>query len=52
MKTVVLFADVEDFAAVNAAYARQAVATAPGGSTVPVTRLGGARVEIEAIAHL
>jgi 2-iminobutanoate/2-iminopropanoate deaminase len=53
VKTTVFLANLDDFAAMNAAYARHAGAVPPARSTVEASRLpGGALVEIEAIAHL
>jgi 2-iminobutanoate/2-iminopropanoate deaminase len=52
VKTTIFLADLGDFAAVNAVYARHVVAPAPARSTVQVAALPlGARVEIEAIAR-
>ena len=52
VKTTIFLADLGDFAAVNAIYARHVVAPAPARSTVQVAALPlGARVEIEAIAR-
>ena len=51
VKTTVLLADIDDFPAVNAVYARLAGDPAPARTTFAVAALPrGARVEIEAIA--
>lgn len=50
-KTTVFLTDLDDFAAMNAVYARYFTSEPPARSTVQVSRLpAGARVEIEAIA--
>ena len=52
IKTTIFLADLGDFAAVNAIYARHVVEPAPARSTVQVAALPrGARVEIEATAR-
>ncbi|MES2210422.1 MAG: Rid family detoxifying hydrolase [Chloroflexota bacterium] len=52
VKTTVFLADINDFAAVNAVYARFMVDPAPARSTFAVGALPkGGRVEIEAIAR-
>ncbi len=52
VKTTIFLADVADFAAVNAVYARFVDDPAPARSTFAVAALPkGALVEIEAIAH-
>ncbi len=52
VKTTVFLADLADFSAMNAVYARHAVDPAPARSTVQVAALPrGALVEIEAVAH-
>jgi 2-iminobutanoate/2-iminopropanoate deaminase len=49
----VFLADLGEFQAMNAVYARHAGASPPARSTVEVAALpSGAKVEIEAIAHL
>ncbi|MBO9314120.1 MAG: RidA family protein [Chloroflexus sp.] len=51
VKTTVFLADLNDFAAMNAAYAEHFGDTPPARSTVQVARLPrDARIEIEAIA--
>ena len=51
VKTTVFLADIGDFAALNAVYARFMADPPPARSTFAVAALpGGARVEIEAIA--
>jgi len=51
VKTTVFLADIDDFAAVNAVYARFMADPAPARSTFAVGALPkGARIEIEAIA--
>ena len=51
VKTTIFLTDINDFAAVNAAYATVFGETKPARSTVAVAALPkGARVEIEAIA--
>ena len=53
VKTTVFLADLGDFAGMNEVYARHVGETPPARSTVEVAALpSGARVEIEAIAHL
>ena len=53
VKTTIFLADIGDFAAVNAIYARFLADPPPARSTVGVAALPkGARVEIEAIARL
>jgi 2-iminobutanoate/2-iminopropanoate deaminase len=53
VKTTVFLADLGDFAGMNEVYARHVGATPPARSTIEVSALpSGARVEIEAIAHL
>lgn len=53
LKTTIFLADLNDFAAVNAAYGRYFGNTPPARSTVQVSRLPkDARVEIEAIAYV
>jgi 2-iminobutanoate/2-iminopropanoate deaminase len=53
VKTTVFLADLGDFAAMNEVYARHAGDPPPARSTVEVAALpSGARVEIEAIAHV
>ena len=52
VKTTIFLADINDFAAVNAIYARYMVDPAPARSTFAVGALPkGARIEIEAIAR-
>ena len=52
VKTTIFLADIGDFAAVNAVYARQVTDPPPARSTVAVAALPkGGRVEIEAIAR-
>jgi len=51
VRTTIFLADMDDFAAVNAAYAQKFVAEAPARATVQAARLPrDARVEIDAIA--
>ncbi len=53
VKTTIFLVDMGDFAKVNEVYAKTFVRTPPARSTVQVCALPkGARVEIEAIAHL
>ena len=53
VKTTVFLADLGDFAGMNSVYARHVGDRPPARSTVEVAALpSGARVEIEAIAHL
>ena len=53
VKTTVFLADLGDFQGMNGVYARHVGETPPARSTVQVAALpSGARVEIEAIAHL
>jgi 2-iminobutanoate/2-iminopropanoate deaminase len=53
VKTTVYVVDLRDFATVNEVYARYFPAPHPARATVQVAALpAGARVEIEAIAHL
>jgi 2-iminobutanoate/2-iminopropanoate deaminase len=53
VKTTVFLIDLDDFAAMNEVYARHVGERPPARSTVEVSGLpSGARVEIEAIAHL
>ncbi len=53
VKTTVFLVDLGDFAAMNEVYARHVGASPPARSTFQVAALpSGARVEIEAIAHL
>ena len=53
VKTTVFLADLADFAGMNEVYARHVGDRPPARSTVEVAALpSGARVEIEAIAHL
>jgi len=53
VKTTVFLADLNDFVAMNAVYSRHVGESPPARSTVEVAALpSGARVEIEAIAHL
>jgi 2-iminobutanoate/2-iminopropanoate deaminase len=53
VKTTIFLADMADFAAVNAVYARFVTDPPPARSTVQVAALPkGGRVEIEAIARL
>ncbi|HWH06767.1 MAG TPA: RidA family protein [Gaiellaceae bacterium] len=53
VKTTVFLTDLDDFAGMNEVYARHVGDRPPARSTVEVSRLpSGARVEIEAIAHL
>jgi 2-iminobutanoate/2-iminopropanoate deaminase len=52
VKTTIFLIDMNDFAAVNAVYARYVEAAKPARSTVAVSALPrGVRVEIEAIAR-
>ncbi len=52
VKTTIFLADLADFAAVNAIYARHVPEPAPARSTVGVAALPrGGRVEIEAVAR-
>jgi 2-iminobutanoate/2-iminopropanoate deaminase len=52
VKTTIFLADIGDFAAVNAVYARQVTDPPPARSTVAVAALPkGGRVEIEVIAR-
>src|SRR5476649_67931 len=53
VKATVFLADMEEFAAMNAVYARHFTGTPPARSTVQVARLPkDARVEIEVIAQV
>ena len=53
VKTTVFLTNLADFPAMNEVYARHVGATPPARSTIEVSALpSGARVEIEAIAHL
>ena len=53
VKTTVFLADFDDFQGMNSVYARHVGETPPARATVEISRLpSGARVEIEAIAHL
>jgi 2-iminobutanoate/2-iminopropanoate deaminase len=53
VKTTVFLADLADFAGMNEVYARHVGSAPPARSTVEVAALpSGARVEIEAVAHL
>jgi 2-iminobutanoate/2-iminopropanoate deaminase len=53
VKTSVFLADLDDFAAMNEAYARFAGEAPPARSTFQVAALpAGARLEIEVVAHL
>ncbi len=53
VKTTVFLTDLGDFAAMNDVYARHVGDRPPARSTVQVAALpSGARVEIEAVAHL
>ena len=53
VKTTVFLTDLADFAGMNEVYARHVGDAPPARSTVEVAALpSGARVEIEAIAHL
>jgi len=53
VKTTIFLVDLADFATVNETYGKYFTATPPARSTVQVSALPkGARVEIEAIAHL
>ena len=53
VKTTVFLVDLADFAAMNEVYARHVGDRPPARSTVQIAALpSGARVEIEAIAHL
>lgn len=50
LKTTVFLTNLDDFAAMNAVYARYFTSQPPARSTIEVSRLpGGANVEIEAI---
>ncbi len=52
VKTTIFLASIDDFAAVNAVYARQMPDPAPARSTLAVAALPkGALVEIEAVAY-
>jgi 2-iminobutanoate/2-iminopropanoate deaminase len=52
VKTTIFLADIDDFAAVNAVYARHMPDPPPARSTFAVGALPkGGRIEIEAIAH-
>ena len=53
VKTTVFLVDLADFAAMNEVYARHVGERPPARSTVGIAQLpSGARVEIEAIAHV
>mgnify|MGYP000421500096 CR=1 FL=1 len=53
VKTTVFLVDLGDFAAMNEVYARHVGDRPPARSTIEVAALpSGARVEIEAVAHL
>jgi 2-iminobutanoate/2-iminopropanoate deaminase len=53
VKTTVFLTDLGDFAAMNEVYARQVGDRPPARSTIEISKLpSGARVEIEAIAHV
>ncbi len=53
VKTTVFLTDLGDFTAMNEVYARHVGDRPPARSTIEVSRLpSGARIEIEAIAHL
>lgn len=53
LKTTVFLVDLADFAGMNEVYAKHLGETPPARSTIGVAALpAGARVEIEAIAHL
>ena len=53
VKTTVFLVDLADFAAMNEVYARHVGEQPPARSTVGIAQLpSGARVEIEAIAHV
>jgi 2-iminobutanoate/2-iminopropanoate deaminase len=53
LKTTVFLLDLTDFAAMNEVYARHVGDRPPARSTVGISQLpSGARVEIEAIAHV
>jgi 2-iminobutanoate/2-iminopropanoate deaminase len=53
VKTTVFLIDLADFAAMNEVYARHVGDRPPARSTVGISQLpSGARVEIEAIAHV
>jgi 2-iminobutanoate/2-iminopropanoate deaminase len=53
VKTTVFLVDLADFADMNAVYARHVGDRPPARSTVGISQLpSGARVEIEAIAHV
>ncbi len=53
VKTTIYLVDMNDFAAVNAAYGEYFTGVAPARSTVAVAALPkGSRVEVEVLAHL
>ncbi len=53
VKTTVFLLDLADFAAMNEVYARHVGDRPPARSTIGISQLpSGARVEIEAIAHI
>jgi len=53
VKTTIFLVDMADFAKVNEVYGKYFATTPPARSTVQVSALPkGARVEVEAIAHL
>ena len=53
VKTTVFLLDLEDFAGMNEVYARYIGENPPARSTIGIAQLpSGARVEIEAIAHV
>jgi 2-iminobutanoate/2-iminopropanoate deaminase len=53
VKTTVFLTDLDDFAGMNEVYARHVGDRPPARSTIEVSKLpSGARIEIEAIAHL
>ena len=53
VKTTVFLTDLGDFAAMNEVYARHVGDRPPARSTIEISKLpSGARVEIEAIAHV
>ena len=53
VKTTVFLTDLGDFAAMNEVYARHVGDRPPARSTIEVSKLpSGARIEIEAVAHL
>ena len=53
VKTTVFLQDLDDFAAMNAVYARHVGDRPPARATVEVARLpSGALVEIEAVGHV